>query len=128
MESSQSSNESSEEEEPTDLLKLFIREAIDRVRNELPDEISNFKHVRKELINVLHEKFDIKNRWDESKDLTRIEEIVNQFQDKEDIDELLPALTHAVSKRKAIIDEMIKEMIDEMESEADASEEESDEL
>ena len=125
LESSQSSNEASEEE-PTDLIKLFIREAIDTVRNEFPDEIADIKHVRKELVNVLLEKFDIRNRWDESKDLTRIEEIVSQFQVKEDIEDLLPALTHAVSKRKAIIDETIKEVLAEMKSEDEASEEESD--
>ena len=127
LESSQSSNEASEEEEePTDLIKLFIREAIDTVRNEFPDEMADIKHVRRELVNVLLEKFDIKNRWDESKDLTRIEEIVSQFQDKEDIEDLLPALTHAVSKRKAILDETIKEVLAEMKSEEESSEEESD--
>ena len=125
LESSQSSNEASEEE-PTDLIKLFIREAIDTVRNEFPDEIADIKHVRKELVNVLLEKFDIKNRWDESKDLTRIEEIVSQFQVKEDIEDILPALTHAVTKRKAILDETIKEVLAEMKSEDEASEEESD--
>lgn len=117
-------NVDSEEDdvEPLELFKRFIREAIEKLSPEqsatiLADRSKLNKVIRHNLGFILTDKFEIVERWDDDKNLTRLQELVQQYQKDEDVNEYHPAIMHALQQRKEIVNTVIDEVLQELSEE-----------
>ena len=98
---------------------IFIREAIDKMSPEqgaviLDDRSKLNKVIRQNLGIILVDKFEIVERWNDDKNLTRIKELVHLYMTDEDINEYHPAIMRALQLRKEIVNNVIDEVLQEV--------------
>ena len=111
---SDDSNEGDEEEE-NDFFRDRIREAVELARQEpLNIGSSDTKRVREALAKVLTNLFTTVNTWQDSKHLQHINDEMGKYQEKEETEEILPAVKYALRKRKIPVDEVIHEVLQEI--------------